>query len=397
MFCLADARSGQRVMDPSCGDGSFLKSAPEGLIVHACEVDPQYARIAADLVDAGRFFGGDALSRVEDLEDRFDLVIGNPPFSAQLNLETRGRFLDRYELGVGRKSQCLEVLFIELFWRLTTTGGRIAVILPDGPLANGPLQYVRDWLLKRCRIEAIISLPRDTFLRTSAKTHIVLATKLPVSAKPYRHPTWLLTCDTLDQLRVSDLASWTATDPAWRQAVLADQNDWRPEAGFPTVGQSAGDVVRLGDWFHIRTGAAKYGEARELFDVPDDDSVLLIRAKNLSSNGGLLLDQNLAYIKRSGPMFRDKALVRAGQILFVRVGAGCYGRTAVVPPDLVAQADDWIHMLTPNTGFDTARVADWFISEAGRAAVGGLAKGVGTVSISKSALANLMVPAELFR
>ena len=96
-------------------------------------------------------------------------------------------------------------------------------------------------------------------------------------------------------------------------------------------------------------------------------------------------------------MFRDKALVRAGQILFVRVGAGCYGRTAVVPPDLVAQADDWIHMLTPNTGFDTARVADWFISEAGRAAVGGLAKGVGTVSISKSALANLMVPAELFR
>lgn len=397
MFSLAGARSGQWVMDPSCGDGSFLRSAPDGLIVHGCEVDPQYSRIAADLVDAGRFFGGDALARVDELSECFDLVIGNPPFSAQLNLETRGHFLDRFDLGVGRKSQCLEVLFIEFFWRLAKPGGKIAVILPDGPLANGPFRYVRDWLLKRCRIEAIISLPRDTFLKTSAKTHIVLATKMPVSAEPYRDPTWLLTCDTLDQLRVSDLASWTATDPAWRLAVLADQNDWRPEAGIPMVGKSAGDHVRLGDWFDIRTGSAKYGETRELFDVPDDDSVLLIRAKNLSPNGGLSLDQNLAYIKRSGPMFRDKAIVRSEQILFVRVGAGCYGRTAVVPPDLVAQADDWIHILTPVAGFETARVADWFISEAGRTAVGSLAKGVGTVSISKSALANLMVPAELFR
>lgn len=397
MFGLADVRPGQRVMDPSCGDGSFLKSAPEGLLLHGCEVDSQYARIAADLVEAGRFFEGDALSRVDDLSERFDLVIGNPPFSAQQSLERRSHVLERFDFGIARKSQCLEVLFIELFWRLAKPGGKIAVILPDGPLANGPFRYVREWLLGRCRIEAIISLPRDTFSKTSAKTQIVLATKMSVSGEPCRHPTWLLACGTLDQLRICDLASWTDSDPAWRQAVLADLNDWRPEAAHPKTHRPAGNLVRLGDRFHIRTGAAKYGAARELFDTPDDESVLLIRAKNVSPNGGLALEQNLAYIKRNGPMFRDKALVRAGQILFVRVGAGCYGRTAVVPPDLVAQADDWIHILTPMSAFNSSRVAHWFNSESGRTAVGGLAKGVGTVSISKSALANLMVPAELFR
>jgi len=75
-------------------------------------------------------------------------------------------------------------------------------------------------------------------------------------------------------------------------------------------------------------------------------------------------------------MFCEQSAVRPGEILFVRVGAGCYGRTALVPSGLTAQADDWIHVLTPLAEVDNAGLVEWFNSEAGRSEVRRLAKGV---------------------
>jgi hypothetical protein len=88
-------------------------------------------------------------------------------------------------------------------------------------------------------------------------------------------------------------------------------------------------------------------------------------------------------------------MVKAGEILFVRVGAGCYGRTALIHECLEAQADDWIHILTPVVKVDAKGIIEWFNSESGRAAVRKLAKGVGTLSVSKKSLAELRVPADL--
>jgi hypothetical protein len=104
-------------------------------------------------------------------------------------------------------------------------------------------------------------------------------------------------------------------------------------------------------------------------------------------------NSELAYINKKGPMFRQAAMLAAGEILFVRVGAGCYGRVALVPTGLDAQADDWIHVLTPMPELDAQRLVDWMNAPAGRQKILRLAKGVGTVSISKSALASLAIPA----
>ena len=68
-----------------------------------------------------------------------------------------------------------------------------------------------------------------------------------------------------------------------------------------------------------------------------------------------------------------------------------------MPVGLEAQADDWIHVLTPLVAIDGEGVVDWFNSEAGRAAIRRLAKGVGTLSVSKSSLAELKLPACLLK
>ncbi len=396
MFRLAGVRAGDRVIDPSCGDGSFLRTAPKGLELHGCEIDPHYAALVNRMVPGKRFVEGDALSALVKDWGSYDLAIGNPPFSAQASLEKRADLLLGYDLGAGRKSQCLEVLFLELFWKLVKPNGRIAIILPDGPLSNRPFKYVRDWLLSRSHVEAIISLPRGIFNGTTAKTNIVVARRLPVSAQPYLEPTALLECNDISELRPLRLPDWRSVEPRWRQVVLAKSDDWRPEAHTTTSENDTGSV-RLGDMFSLRTGYALYGEKREFYERPSDRRVLLIRAKNVAPEGGLRLDQNCAYIARSGQMFCDQSVVRPGEILFVRVGAGCYGRTALVPSGLEAQADDWIHVLTPRVDVDQEGVVDWFNSEAGRADVRRLAKGVGTLSVSKSSLAELRLPARLLK
>jgi type I restriction enzyme M protein len=396
VYRLSGARRGQRVMDPSCGDGVFVRCAPAGCAVFICERDERYRAALERLLPPQRLVLGDALTRLDHLWGTFDLAVGNPPFSAQSHLERRPEVLRQFDLGTGRKSQCLEVLFLELFLKLAKPGGRIAIILPDGPLANRPFHYVRRWLLERARVETIVSLPRGVFANTTAKTNILIAKKYgTIQTTEYTEHTegGIVDASRVTQMGVAVLPCVPCLP--WFPALLSPDSDWRPEAFTVTSPKALAAAIRLGDLFHLRTGFARYGAQRTLFDSSGPDRILLIRAKNFAPHGGLRLDRECAYIARHGPMFRDKAIVHPGEILFVRVGAGCCGRVAVVPPSLVAQADDWIHILTPKAGVDPQAVVDWLNGAEGRAALRRLAKGVGTLSISKSSLAEMRMPDSL--
>ena len=241
----------------------------------------------------------------------------------------------------------------------------------------------------------IVSLPRNTFGATTAKTNILFAQKLPPSHQPCREPTRLRVCRRLSELEALGIGREQISDAEWTSAVLADAADWRPEAQVSHSAHRDEETIRLGDICQMRTGFARYAGDREMFDQSAVDRTLLLRAKNFSPEGGLRLTSNLAYIRNKGAMFREDALVRSGEILFVRVGAGCYGRTALVPARLRAQADDWLHVLTPRAGVDGAGIAGWLNSIEGRTAIRRIAKGVGALSISKSSLAELRIPARV--
>jgi type I restriction-modification system DNA methylase subunit len=73
----------------------------------------------------------------------------------------------------------IEILFIDRFIQLTKPGGSIAVIIPDGILANSNLQYARAFIARKAKVAAIVSLPRDAFkhMGTAAKTSILFLQK----------------------------------------------------------------------------------------------------------------------------------------------------------------------------------------------------------------------------
>jgi len=133
-------------------------------------------------------------------EAHFDLVVGNPPFGTKLSGASEAALrsiAEDYHLWRGaqgpREASAgataaelrrlrrlpMELLFLERFVQLCRAGGWIAIVLPEGAMANVRWLYVRQWLLDIVTLHAVVGLPRHTFRRhrTTAKTCLLLMHK----------------------------------------------------------------------------------------------------------------------------------------------------------------------------------------------------------------------------
>jgi type I restriction enzyme M protein len=410
---------GGRVIDPACGDGVFLRVLADerpGVRIHGCDLDLQCLEAVRRSLHWRRItlHHANALAGLQALWGTFDGAIGNPPFSAQSELVTDREILRRFDLGRARRSQAREVLFLELFIRLIRVGGRFSIILPEGAAAARPLRDVRSWLLANASIDSIVSLPRRIFPGTAAKCIIITGTRIPLSLSPKPQVTKFAICEDISEdiwTLLPGLISERRYSERIARANLQELPDWRPESVFaanscpPLPGLCAARLGQLAQ--HISTGFALYGEKRSVWRDRLQLGVRLIAAKNFRPAGGLDFSREQRYIRRDLPDFAPRALLRDGDLLFVRVGVGCCGRVAVAHPDGPWQADDWIHIVRLHPGVDPHYVGAWLLSEPGSKIVRAMRHGVGTVSISRSALSGLPVPrlrderegeiAELFR
>ena len=214
------------VLDPSCGSGGFLLHAldymrtqandyyEKGTVEHfnywhefaakhlyGIEINDEIARVAKmNMIvhDDGHtnVISHDALESIDKMyahnrgfaKDKFDLILTNPPFGSTIN-KTQKPYLESFELGnvtdkkgkkTPRKNQSSEVLFIERIWQfLKPKIGRAAIILPDGILTNSSMQYVRDFILGKFQLLAVVSLPQCAFAHFGAgvKASIIFVRK----------------------------------------------------------------------------------------------------------------------------------------------------------------------------------------------------------------------------
>ena len=126
-------------------------------------------------------------------DESFDFIITNPPFGSIIR-QTEHAYLVIYglsERGVDwlnpksksaqRPGVASEVLFIEQCWHFLREGGYLAIVLPDGILTNSSMQYVRNWIMEKYRILAVVSLPQTTFMSTGAgvKSSVLFLRKRP--------------------------------------------------------------------------------------------------------------------------------------------------------------------------------------------------------------------------
>ena len=223
------------VLDPACGSGGFLLHALDFMRsqagefydkdsqpvehfnywhdfaknhLYGIEINDEIARVAKmNMIvhDDGHtnVISFDALDSIEKMHDhnrrfeegKFDLILTNPPFGSTINLAEKP-YLANYELGNSydakgkgkpRKNQSSEILFVERIWDFLKPGfGKAAIVLPDGVLTNSSSQYVRDFILEKFQLLAVVSLPQHAFAHFGAgvKASVIFVRKRKATEKP---------------------------------------------------------------------------------------------------------------------------------------------------------------------------------------------------------------------
>lgn len=110
----------------------------------------------------------------------FDVLMANPPFAGDLDNEEQ---LDQYDLSLGtsgkrQNKMDKDILFIERNLNFLKPGGRMAIVLPQSRFNNDGDKYVRDYILERCRLLAVIGLHANVFKpHTATKTSVLVVQK----------------------------------------------------------------------------------------------------------------------------------------------------------------------------------------------------------------------------
>lgn len=118
----------------------------------------------------------DTLSKKYDQQyqdGEYSVVMANPPFTGRID---KGGMSDKLKID-GTQS---ELLFLVRISKMLRSGGKAAVIIPEGVLFGGSKnqRQTREILLKDNQLEAVISLPSGAFKPyTGVKTAILVFTK----------------------------------------------------------------------------------------------------------------------------------------------------------------------------------------------------------------------------
>lgn len=105
----------------------------------------------------------------------FDLILTNPPFAGEVR---ERQLLDGYDVGANKKRVERDVLFVERCINLLRPGGRLAIVLPHNKFAAASCGFLREWLMGKARVLAVIGLGRNTFLpHTHQKASVLLLQK----------------------------------------------------------------------------------------------------------------------------------------------------------------------------------------------------------------------------
>lgn len=117
----------------------------------------------------------DELYHDKAVNGNFDLILTNPPFSVDLDNDTKKTIKRSFIFG-GKKNS--ENLFIERWYQLLRENGRLAAVLPESVFDTTENKYIRLFLYKYFKIKAIVSLPQLAFEPyTSTKTSLLFAQK----------------------------------------------------------------------------------------------------------------------------------------------------------------------------------------------------------------------------
>ena len=198
MVQMVNPRLGEKVMDPACGTGGFLSCSIEHIRSHDVKTVEDEALLQKSIHGVEKkpmphllcttnmiLHGIDVPSNIRHdntlarpliswtPQERVDVIVTNPPFG--------GNEEDGIETNFPAAFRTRETadLFLVLIMQLLKSGGRAALVLPDGFLfGEGIKTRIKEKLLEDCNLHTVVRLPNSVFAPyTSIKTNLLFFTK----------------------------------------------------------------------------------------------------------------------------------------------------------------------------------------------------------------------------
>lgn len=187
---------GERVLDPACGTGGFLVETLEHLRPTVSSVE-EMRNLESDLrgiekkplpyllgmmnlllheVQQPHLIRANALAHpVSEIRkaDRVDVVLTNPPFGGEEEKAIQANFPE------ATRTAETAWLFLQLVQRRLDSGGRCAIVVPNGVLFGGGVGIkIKERLLGECNLHTIVRLPQGAFAPyTTIPTNILFFEK----------------------------------------------------------------------------------------------------------------------------------------------------------------------------------------------------------------------------
>jgi len=208
---IIQPKFGETIYDPFCGTGGFLtksfKYIKENTIIKNKEElttlkhRTLYGReitTTARIAKMNMILQGDGHSGIQQLNSlenpeyldqktqesiKFDIIITNMPFAQEITKKimqngktvTENHIAPLYYNGIAKNNGDAACVLHAL--RNLKEGGRMALVVPEGFLLKKTLANVRQFLLSKAKLQAVISLPQGVFLPyTAVKTDILYFT-----------------------------------------------------------------------------------------------------------------------------------------------------------------------------------------------------------------------------
>ena len=284
MADLVQPQLGHRIADPACGSGGFLLGAYQYIVTQLAikagtkDLTPDedgFVRtsVAATLtetaqgilsnslwgydidatmvrlglmnlmmhgIDEPHIDYKDTLSKSFTEESEYDVVMANPPFTGSID---KGDINENLQLATTKT----ELLFVENIYRLLKKGGTACVIVPQGVLfgSGGAFRNLRQLLVDRCDLKAVITLPSGVFKPyAGVSTAILLFTKV-----------W----------GPKDKVTQPATEHVWFYEMTADGYSLDDKRSKQTGNGDLQDIIAK---YHARDAATDTDRTAKCFMVP---------------------------------------------------------------------------------------------------------------------------------
>lgn len=107
------------------------------------------------------------------IKDKFDLILTNPPYVMSGSSNLKEEISKQQELKdyFAISAMGIEGLFMEWIVRALKPNGKAFVVVPDGIMNRSNDKKLRNFILDNCYVDAVISLPLNTFFTTNKKTY----------------------------------------------------------------------------------------------------------------------------------------------------------------------------------------------------------------------------------